>query len=198
MAPLFRDAIPDDLSPLAELARATFIATYAHTFAPGDLEAHLEAKLSDACVAGWIADDRVLLAVGDDGALLGFAQIAAAQPEGFAGLPRPGDIALQRLYVSDTARGRGIGASLIASVLAAAPADADVYLDVWVENLGAQRLYARHGFGIVGKKVFETKSGINAGDDLVMVRRAQGQAGSRAGRPTSEGSASLRSGCLAR
>jgi ribosomal protein S18 acetylase RimI-like enzyme len=55
-----------------------------------------------------------------------------------------------------------------------APGGVDVWLDVWEENLGAQRLYERNGFAKVGRVKLETASGAGAGHDFIMVRRAGG------------------------
>ncbi len=168
-----RDAIPADLATLADLARTTFVSTYAHLFQPGDMEAHVETHLSDDRVAEWLLHDRVLVAVGDDGEVAAFARVTPAHPADFESRPRPGDKALQQLYVAPGARGMGVGALLLTRVLASVPEDADLYLDVWEDNEPALRLYKRHGFKRLGRKPFRTKSGAGAGYDLVMVRRGE-------------------------
>ncbi|HEY8005105.1 MAG TPA: N-acetyltransferase [Phenylobacterium sp.] len=171
MSVTFRDARTSDLAPLASFARETYVAAFGHTFTPGDLTAHLNASLSQAHVAEWLAEDSVLLAT-DDGRLAGFAH-AGPIPEGlFEGFARPGDAALWRLYVAPDLHGHGIGrrlleAALAVPALATAP---NVYLDVWEENHGAQRLYGRYGFRTVGRRPLETESGAGAGYDLIMAR----------------------------
>jgi ribosomal protein S18 acetylase RimI-like enzyme len=176
VATTIRSAQSDDLTPLAELARRTFVAAFGHTFTPDDLAAHLEANMSDACVRGWLDEDTVLLAMAG-GRLVGFAHAGPAYPGAFDGLAGPADAALWRLYVTAEFQGSGIGerllqAALAAPGLASAP---NVYLDVWEENLGAQRLYARHGFRLAGRYLVETKSGVGAGYDLIMVRAGAGR-----------------------
>ena len=172
-----RSAQADDLRPLVDLARQTYVAAFGHTFTPDDLAAHLEANLSEACVRGWLDEDTVLLAVAED-RLVGFAHAGPVYPGAFDGLAGPADAALWRLYVIAEFQGSGIGerllrAALAAPTLASAP---NVYLDVWEENLGAQRLYARHGFRLAGRYLLETQSGVGAGYDLILVRAGAGRA----------------------
>jgi len=47
---------------------------------------------------------------------------------------------------------------------------ANIYLDVWEHNHGAQRFYRRYGFEVVGARSFEVESGAPTSLDLVMVR----------------------------
>ena len=60
-----------------------------------------------------------------------------------------GDIAVDAPW-----RGRGIGATLLARVLELTREHGvkELYLEVRVSNEGAQRLYARHGFEVVGRR----------------------------------------------
>ncbi len=48
---------------------------------------------------------------------------------------------------------------------------AEVYLDVWEHNPGAQRFYRRYGFEVITTRRFEVASGAPTSLDLVMVRR---------------------------
>ncbi|GHA10012.1 hypothetical protein GCM10007989_00150 [Devosia pacifica] len=45
-----------------------------------------------------------------------------------------------------------------------------IYLDVWEDNLAAQRFYARFGFSPIGKREFRVASGKVTGSDLIMRR----------------------------
>ena len=67
----------------------------------------------------------------------------------------PNAVYLERLYVDPKRKGQGLGSQLLTHVLEACqayPAEA-VYLGVYYDN-PAKRLYKRHGFEKVGKRVF--------------------------------------------
>ena len=59
---------------------------------------------------------------------------------------------LDRIYVLKDHQGGGAGSLLLAEVFAWLEKDGprDLWIGVWSENLGAQKLYARHGFEKVG------------------------------------------------
>ena len=173
MTPRLRPARPADALPLAALARETYAAAFAHTFAlASDLAAHLEASISDAAVAQWIADAEVTVAdLG--GRIVGFAQYGPTPAGSYGGYPAKGEPAIHRLYVARDLIGQGLGGALLRHALAEVnAARRDVYLDVWEGNTGAQRLYGRHGFVPLGPVATPTASGSGAGFDVVMVRRA--------------------------
>jgi ribosomal-protein-alanine N-acetyltransferase len=90
---------------------------------------------------------------------------------GYAGLAVFGDEAhVLTIGVATAAQGRGIGAALLADLLAVAEARGArrVLLDVRVDNEVAQRLYRRHGFVPVGvRRRYYQPSGVDA---VVMAR----------------------------
>lgn len=96
----------------------------------------------------WIArltSMRVWLAMVDDRPVGTIAMWhGAEQPED--------EIYLIGMWVSASARGRGVGDLLVAAALDAAGQDgyARVHLDVAQENRPARRLYERHGFALTG------------------------------------------------
>jgi ribosomal protein S18 acetylase RimI-like enzyme len=162
---IIRPACPADLPALTQLARTTWAHAFGHTLSPADCAAHLDAHLSPAALAHLLAED-VFLAAEDTGRLTGFVQ--------FGAYPAGGENAaeLRRLYVHRDYQNRGIGSALLAAALAhpvLARAER-IFLDVWEENTGAARLYARFGFAIAGARPFEVASGSAAGADLIMVR----------------------------
>jgi diamine N-acetyltransferase len=167
-----RPAQPADIAPLAALARQTYADAFGHTYdVAADLAAHLETSLSEAAVAVWLAEDFVTLAVAA-GRIIGFTQFGPTPEWSYGGHPKPGDAALHRIYVAEDQRGSGLGGTLLRQALGVMEAEAgDIYLDVWEGNLGAQRLYARHGFVAIDRVPLKTASGASAGHDLVMVRR---------------------------
>jgi len=68
----------------------------------------------------------------------------------------PGCGELDRLYLLAGAQGGGLGSRLLGEALAWLEKDGPrrLWIGVWSENLGAQRLYARHGFEVVGTYEF--------------------------------------------
>jgi len=155
-----RPAVPGDAAALARLGADSFVEKFGHLYVPEDLasflaEAHVEAK-----VAKEIADPamRVMLAVEGEGAderLMGYCKLvmACGWPEHARGAKV---IELKQLYTAPGATGRGIGALLMDWALAEARgfgAD-EVQLSVYSENPGAQKFYARYGFGKVADTHF--------------------------------------------
>lgn len=154
-----REAVLAESEPLTALARETYTAAYAHTFGPGDLEAHLAKHLSDECVCRWLTEDTVLVAEAES-RLVGYVHIG------------PG--LLHRLYVAPEVQNCGVGTRLLQAALDH-PVLRDaraVRLDVWTENLGALKLYERFGFTVVDSKPFQVASGKPAGLDHIMERVA--------------------------
>jgi ribosomal protein S18 acetylase RimI-like enzyme len=183
---------------LAELAATTYTDAFGHSFSPEDLAAHLAQNLSAAQVARYVAEDVVLLAEITDGAaiaglagttplaenargrLAGYVQFGAAGAGYAAQDAAPnarlcaGDQELRRLYVASEFQGRGIGTQLLQAALAhpQMAAAGAICLDVWEHNPGAIRLYARHGFEVIGTRSFAVASGAPTSQDLIMVRKS--------------------------
>jgi len=149
---ILRPAVPADAAPLAELGAHAFVAKFGDLYQPADLAAFLEGSHSETKVAQEIADPgmRIMLAVGEDGALLGFCKLVmrCGWPEHARGGRA---IELKQLYTHPEAVGQGIGARL--TIWAEAEARSfgadEVQLSVYAENGDAQRFYARHGYAKV-------------------------------------------------
>jgi ribosomal-protein-alanine N-acetyltransferase len=86
---------------------------------------------------GQVASRHYLVAV-DDGAVVGYAGLCDYPDEAF----------VQTMAVAPDRQGRGLGAVLLAALLAEAARRGHrrVLLEVRADNLPAQRLYARFGF----------------------------------------------------
>ena len=151
-----RRAARTDAAALRDLAIATFVATFGHLYPPEDLAAYLRTEqtvttyrrlLRDPAVAIW-------LAVTTDGALVGFITAGPCK------LPVPereitsGEI--RQLYLRAAVQGMGVGSRLLDTALdwLSARGHTPLYIGVWSENLGAQRLYGRHGFEKIGEYDF--------------------------------------------
>jgi diamine N-acetyltransferase len=153
---VIRRAIAADAAALAALGRATFAHAFGHLYPPADLEAFLaEAHnreraardLADPGCAAWLAEAG--------GAPVGYALAGPCE------LPHPEVTAacgeLKRIYVAPVAQGEGLGARLMGEALAWLERDGPrrLWIGVFSGNLGARRLYERHGFEKVGEYHFQ-------------------------------------------
>lgn len=113
-----------------------------------------------------LSQDKVLLAE-DEHQIVGYIQYGDARiPEA-----RPsGDKEIYRLYVLSGFQNKRISSSLMEIALSELSGAERIFLDVWEKNSGAIRFYRRYGFETIGKRPFQTASGIKTGFDLVMVR----------------------------
>jgi len=141
----FRDATTADAAAIAELARATFVATFGHLYAPADLASFLDVHTAPRWQVILASGSEVRLAE-SGGGLIGYARIDKRS------MPYdPGDrvpVELRQLYVRDDWHGTGIAVTLMDWVIAAARARGadDLWLSVFVDNQRARRFYARYGF----------------------------------------------------
>jgi ribosomal protein S18 acetylase RimI-like enzyme len=150
-----RRADAADASVLADLGARAFAATFGHLYPPNDLEAFLTdahapdkvaAELGHPAMAGWLAER--------DGAPIGYA---VAGPCGLPHSDVTGSCGeLKRIYVLAQGQGDGLGSRLMERALAWLERDGPrrIWIGVWSENLGAQRLYERAGFRKVGEYGF--------------------------------------------
>lgn len=150
-----RKAGISDARALAALSRATFASTFAHMYPADDLQRFLTKAYSLAKTRRELADPAIgvwLLEAG--GAPVGYALA------GPCSLPNPEVTAdcgeLKRLYLMPDWQGGGRGSRLLQAALAWLERDGPrrIWLGVYSQNLGAQRLYQRYGFAKVGEHVF--------------------------------------------
>jgi len=149
---LIRRAEPRDLPTLVRLGRDTFEKTFGHLYRAEDLAAFLD-EAHDPEVYAWaISDERHAVWLGEvDGAAAGYALAGPCTLPHPEATPEDGE--LKRLYVAGAAQGAGLGQGLLAAALDWL-GRGRVWIGVWSENHGAQRLYARHGFTRVGEYQF--------------------------------------------
>jgi ribosomal protein S18 acetylase RimI-like enzyme len=164
---VIRVAGEDDVPALSALARRTWSAAFGDGVRPENEQAELDGRRSEAYFADALTRKTILVAE-EDGVLLGYVQFGDV---GIAEVDaRPGDQALQRLYVDTELQGRGLGRALLEAAFAhprLAGAER-VFLTVWEENERAVGLYERFGFRRVGTTTFTI--GTEVMEDLVMVR----------------------------
>ncbi len=163
-----RRTAPGDAAVLAEVGRDTFVETFAHLYPPEDLKAFLDKSYSPEAFAGFLGEPEHALWLAESGGrAIGYIQV------GPCGLPHPevtpacGEV--KRLYVRREAQGTGLGSRLLKVGLGWLTAPGRrLWIGVWSQNLGAQRLYARHGFERVGGYQFAV--GKTLDDEFILSR----------------------------
>lgn len=151
--PVVEIAHTSQAEALAGLARATFSETFGHLYPPADLATFLE-RYTAAHFADLIADPAQQVWVARDGAhLVGYAHAGPCSLPHAEVTPTCGEV--KRLYVLQSAQKGGLGSALleVALVWLATPGR-QLWIGVWSENDGAQRLYGRYGFHKVGEYDF--------------------------------------------
>jgi ribosomal protein S18 acetylase RimI-like enzyme len=149
-----RRATPKDAECLTALGRATFSTTFGHLYPPEDLAAFLDAAHTPEQYVAWAIDPAYGLWIAErDGQAIGYA---LAGPNT---LPHPdaapSDGELKRIYIAREAQGGGVGSLLMDVALDfLGKLHRPLWIGVWSENLGAQKLYARHGFVKAGEYEF--------------------------------------------
>lgn len=152
---VIRRATPADAQALSEIARATFTETFGHLYPPEDLAQFLDdaygleqtrADLADPAKAAWLVE------VG--GKAVGHALAGPCELPHAEVTPRCGE--LKRLYLLKAYQGGGAGSRLLEETLDWLESNGAerLWVGVWSENHGAQRLYARRGFKKVGEYEF--------------------------------------------
>ncbi|MET3664605.1 GNAT family N-acetyltransferase [Caulobacter sp. 1776] len=154
-----RRATPADADTVSSLGARTFTETFGHLYPPEDLETFLAEAyglerthndLAHPDKATWLLED-------EDGEAIGYALA------GPCALPHddvaPGDGELKRIYVLKSHQGGGRGSALLTTALDWL-GPRRIWIGVFSENFGAQKLYGRMGFTKVGEyhfKVGETR-----------------------------------------
>jgi GNAT superfamily N-acetyltransferase len=173
---VIRRAGVDDAATLSALSAATFKATFAHLYPPEDLAAFLaeayalersRSTLADPAYGVWLMEAG---AAGDEA--VGYALA------GPCSLPHPevtpdcGE--LKRIYMRADWQGGGRGSRLLSLALAWLESETtgDLWIGVWSQNLGAQRLYGRLGFERAGE--YQFRVGRVLDDEFILRRRRAG------------------------
>jgi ribosomal protein S18 acetylase RimI-like enzyme len=155
-APTIRRATRADAPALAELGAATFVEAFGHLYTKQDLTAFLSGTHSVARYARLIEEPGVAiwLATIGEAAPIGYAVVGGCKLPVENLEPNAGEI--RQLYVRANVQACGLGTRLLDTALAwlASQGRAPLYVGVWSENFGAQRLYARYGFEKIGEYRF--------------------------------------------
>lgn len=152
---VIRRATPADAEALGLIGAATFTETFGHMYPPEDLAAFLPYAYGLARMQSDLADPaKAMWLVEADGAVIGYALAGPCDLPHDDVTPACGE--LKRLYILKAHQGGGVGSRLLGEVLAWLERDGPrpLWIGVWSENFGAQKLYGRMGFEKVGEYEF--------------------------------------------
>ena len=161
----YRDAAPADGPALAAMAKRAFADTFGSLYRASDLAAFLDSTFGDEGLPSHLSDRRYAVRLARDAeAIVGFAKLG---PVAFPGVWGADVIELHQLYVLGPWQGEGVAPVLMDWALAKARADGyrRMVLSVFVDNIRAQRFYARYGFTEVGR--YEFRVGEQIDDDRI-------------------------------
>lgn len=162
---IYRDALPADGAALTAMAREAFTDTFGTLYRPEDLAAFLDAAFGPGGLQAQIDDPRFSIRLAVDGdAIAGFAKIG---PVDFPGDWGPETIELHQLYLLAPWKGQGVSQTLMDWVIATARERgfSQLVLSVYVDNVRAQRFYARYGMREIGR--YEFRVGDQIDDDRI-------------------------------
>lgn len=141
---------------ITEIAKKTFMETYAESSVPENLQLYLDRHFTVEQIAAELADPacRFYLAWKDK-QLAGFVKIRKdRQPKGIEGMKT---LEIQRIYVLQEFQGFSVGKELIMLVkdIARAENDQVIWLQVWQKNEKAIQFYRKSGFVVYETANFE-------------------------------------------
>jgi ribosomal protein S18 acetylase RimI-like enzyme len=160
----YRTPTVDDADAIAQLYGECFDDTFAHLYKPEDLAA-FHATVGPDRFAAELANPAYRFCLAEEATPVGFIKLGPAE------LPietPPATIELRQLYVLKPWQGEGIAAALMDWALTETRSAGLRYiqLNVYIDNVRAQRFYARYGFEHVGGYTFMV--GNHPDEELVM------------------------------
>lgn len=159
----YRNAVPADGPALAEMAKRAFCDTFGTLYRPADLAAFLDGAFGAEGLPGQLDDPRYQVRIAMDGdKVAGFLKLG---PVDFPGEWAADTIELHQLYVLGPWQGEGIAPALMDWGITRARLGGfrRMVLSVFVDNIRAQRFYARYGFREFGS--YEFRVGDHVDDD---------------------------------
>ncbi len=150
-----RPALESDIPKLIEIARSTFIDTYAYANDPEDLESYLESNFTKNQISHEFSNpDSYFFVVESQQELIAYlkANTSTAQTE----KQQEDAWEIERIYVSKAHQDQAIGKMLLKEVITQAKkANAPyIWLGVWKENEKAIKFYQKNNFEIFGEHEF--------------------------------------------
>ena len=172
-----RAAEPKDVEAIASLGARVFSASFGYSLPPSDLDAYIKSAYSISTITSDLSNPNIdtTVAVDAHDHVVGFSQLTRGTTEPCLA-ENEKTIELQRLYVSEDYHGAGVGRKLVESVeeLARQGGFVTIWLGVWEENLGAQKVYEKLGYRKVGDHDF--KMGECVQTDWILTKRLSNEA----------------------
>jgi diamine N-acetyltransferase len=149
-----RYARTEDASALEAVGRETFSETFGHLYPAKDLNSFLNSSHRADAYQGWIASEAYGVWIAEqDRQAVGYAVAGPCDLPHPDVTPRCGE--LKRIYLLQKVQNGGAGTRLLTACLDwLTKPDRSLWIGVWSENYGAQKLYGRHGFHKVGEYEF--------------------------------------------
>ena len=143
---------PADLKTLQSLSSTTFSESFAAQNNPGDFDNYMREAFSTAKLKAELNHPHSrFFFLRLSGQIAGYTKIntGTAQTE----LQEPGGMEIERIYVTKSFQGRGLGSWMLGEIQALAESEGRdyIWLGVWEENKDAIRFYLRHGFVTFGR-----------------------------------------------
>ena len=150
-----RQADVSDLKIICALGITTFYEAYFEQDDPQDLANYVLESFSLEQIEKELRDENSAFFIAEaNGRMVGYAKLRENSEVDC--LKRGEAIELQRIYILEKARGKGIGEALMKRCFDAARAKGykAIWLGVWEQNLAAQRFYERFSFVKAGELRF--------------------------------------------
>jgi ribosomal protein S18 acetylase RimI-like enzyme len=149
-----------DAVELAGVAARTFPLACPPSVAPNDITSFIDANLSDARFADYLADpQRLIITTSDADRITGYAMLISGvsdDPDVQRAVHIRPAVELSKMYVLPAYHGSGVAAALMNAALTAASGRGAecVWLGVNRKNQRAQQFYKKHGFTVSGNRSF--------------------------------------------
>jgi diamine N-acetyltransferase len=157
----------EDLEQLKYLSRRTFYATFGDVNTPGNMQLYDQHHFSDEQIRSEILnpDSRFYFAL-YGGEVQGYVKINLGMAQTV--LPNDGGMEIERIYVDQLLKGRGIGTLLIEKTIQLATQSGAKYiwLGVWEHNTSAIGFYEKNGFLPYSQHFFQLGNDIQT--DILM------------------------------
>jgi ribosomal protein S18 acetylase RimI-like enzyme len=153
--PVVRPAVAADAEALGRIAADTFVETFGHLYPPEDLQAFLATAYTvEKCHSNITGPGKGVWLATVEGELAGFIVVGRCKLPVENLEPDAGEI--HQLYVYAKYQNLRIGSRLMDTAMdwLITSGRTPLYVGVWSENFGAQRLYGRYGFKRFGEYGF--------------------------------------------